>query len=162
MAVELKPKSISQYKLRKYAELKKAAKEFESLKKEIEQAKDIQEKRKIKEPYRQPFGEDYTRVYGRPMGWVLLVSAFEKVSFPTAITLMVIMELWEPLAITLVAETILCLTILAIISKGHRWSYVFKGLLVTPIRYLSILFDLLTMFRFAVELWVVRTRRWRK
>jgi glycosyltransferase involved in cell wall biosynthesis len=130
--------------------------------KEIEQAEDIQEKRKIKEAYRQPFGEDYTRTYGRPMGWVLLVSAFEKVSFPTVITLMVIMGLWEPLAITLVAETTLCLTILAIISKGHRWPYVFKGLLVTPIRYLSIFFDLLTMFRFAVELWVIRTRRWRK
>jgi glycosyltransferase involved in cell wall biosynthesis len=130
--------------------------------KEIEQAKDIQEKRKIKEPYRQPFGEDYTRIYGRPMGWVLLVSAFEKVSFPTVLTLMVIMGLWPPLLLTLIAETILCLTILTIISKGQRWSYLFKGLLVTPIRYLSIFFDLLTMFRFAWELWVVRTRRWRK
>jgi glycosyltransferase involved in cell wall biosynthesis len=130
--------------------------------KEIEKAKDIQEKRKIKEPYRQPFGEDYTRIYGRPMGWVLLISAFEKVSFPTVLTLMVIMELWTPLALTLVAETIICLTILTIISKGHRWAYLFKGLLVTPIRYLSIFFDLITMIRFALELWVIRTRRWRK
>ncbi|MCK4838792.1 MAG: glycosyltransferase family 2 protein [Desulfobulbaceae bacterium] len=130
--------------------------------KEIEAAEDIQEKRKIKEPYRQPFGEEYTRTYGRPMGWVVLVSAFEKISFPTVITLMLIMRLWEPLAITLVAETILCLSILAIISKGHRWAYVGKGLLVTPVRYLSILFDLLTMLRFAFELWVLRDRSWRK
>lgn len=140
---------------------------FKSLKryrhrKEIEAAQDIQEKRKIKEPYRQPFGEEYTRTYGRPMGWVVLISAFEKISFPTVITLMLIMQLWEPLALTLVAESILCLSILALISKGHRWAYVGKGLLVTPIRYLSILFDLLTMLRFAFELWVLRDRRWRK
>ena len=36
------------------------------------------------------------------------------------------------------------------------------GFLLTPIRYLSILFDLLTMFRFAFDLWVLRSRRWRK
>ncbi len=130
--------------------------------KEIEAAEDIQEKRKIREPYRQPFGEEYTRTYGRPMGWVVLISAFEKISFPTVISLMMIMGLWEPLAMTLVAETFLCLSILAVISKGQRWAYVGKGLLVTPIRYLSILFDLLTMLRFAFELWVLRDRSWRK
>lgn len=124
--------------------------------------KEIQDKRKIKEPYRQPFGEQYTLDYGRPMGWALLMPAFEKISFPTVLTMMMIFKLWEPLIITLLAETLLMVVILAIVAKGHRWAYVGKGLLVTPIRYLSIFFDLLTMLRFAFELWVSRTRRWRK
>jgi glycosyltransferase involved in cell wall biosynthesis len=128
----------------------------------IEKSREVQEKRKIREPYRQPFGEKYTREFGRPMGWVILISALEKVFFPTAICLMLILKLWEPLGVTLVAETFLSLTILTIIAKGHRWAYLGKGLLVTPIRYLSILFDLITMFRFAFELWVLRSRRWRK
>lgn len=130
--------------------------------KKIENDREIQEKRRIKEPYRQSFGEQYTLEYGRPMGWALLISAFEKISFPTVLTVMLILKLWEPLAITLLAETLLMVTILAIVAKGHRWAYIGKGLLITPIRYLSILFDLLTMFRFAFELWVSRTRRWRK
>ncbi len=128
----------------------------------IEKNREIQEQRKIREPYRQPFGVKYTREYGRPMGWVVLISAFEKISFPTAICLMMILKWWEPLGVTLAAETFLSLTILTIIAKGQRWSYLGKGLLVTPIRYLSILFDLLTMLRFAFELWVLRSRRWRK
>lgn len=130
--------------------------------KKIEKDREIQEKRLIQEPYRQPFGERYTREYGRPMGWALLISAFEKISFPTVLTVMIILKMWEPLAITLLAETLLMVIILAIVAKGHRWAYIGKGLLITPIRYLSILFDLLTMFRFAFELWVSRTRRWRK
>lgn len=130
--------------------------------KKIESDREIQEKRRIQEAYRQPFGEQYTIEYGRPMGWALFMSAFEKISFPTVLTVMIILKLWEPLAITLVLETLLMMVVLAIVAKGHRWSYVFKGLLITPIRYLSLLFDLLTMFRFAFELWVSRTRRWRK
>jgi glycosyltransferase involved in cell wall biosynthesis len=130
--------------------------------KKIKEAKDIQEKRKIKEPYRQCFGEEYSRTYGRPMGWVVLISAFEKIAFPTVITVMLIMQRWEPLVLILVAETILCLSILAVISKGHRWTYLCKGLLGTPVRYMSVLFDLLIMLRFAFELWVLSDRRWRK
>lgn len=130
--------------------------------KKIEHDQEIREKRKIQEAYRQPFGSKYTNEYGRPMGWALFLSAFEKISFPTVLTLMIIFKLWEPLAITLVLETLLMVVILAIVAKGHRLAYIGKGLLVTPIRYLSIFFDLLTMFRFAFELWVSRTRRWRK
>lgn len=129
---------------------------------EIAENKDIQEKRRIKEPYRQPFGPDYTRTYGRPMGWVLLISAFEKISFPTALAVMIILKLWEPLVVTLLAETIICLTVLVIITKGQRGAYFCKGLLVTPIRYLSVLFELVTISRFAMDLWFITTRRWRK
>ncbi|MBI4832115.1 MAG: glycosyltransferase, partial [Candidatus Lindowbacteria bacterium] len=42
----------------------------------------VAEKRKIQEAYRQAFGTEYTKKYGRPLGWVFLTSAFEKISYP--------------------------------------------------------------------------------
>lgn len=123
---------------------------------------EIASKRKIQEQYRQPFGMDYTLKYGRPIGWVLFMSAVEKVAFPAALTIMIILKLWEPLAITLLAETAVSVSILTVIAKGHRLEYFLKGILVTPLRYAVILFDLITIGRFATDLWIFRNRRWRK
>jgi glycosyltransferase involved in cell wall biosynthesis len=120
------------------------------------------EKRRIREQYRQTFGEEHTRMYGRPMGWVLLMAAIEKVFFPTALVIMIILRLWEPLGITVAAETLLSLIILTFIAKGHRAEYFLKGLLLTPIRYSSLLYDLVTIGRFSADLWIFRNRRWRK
>lgn len=120
------------------------------------------EKRKIQEPYRQAFGRGYTRSYGRPVGWVLLMSAVEKIGFPTALAIMLLLQLWEPIAVTLVAESALSLTILTVVAKGKRLEYLLKGLAVTPIRYSSLLYDLVTMGRFATDVWIRRDKRWRK
>lgn len=120
------------------------------------------EKRKAHEQYRQPFGIDYTIQYGRPIGWVLFMSALEKVAFPTVLLIMILLRLWEPLLITLVAETLLATVILAIVAKGHRLEYFLKGLLVTPLRYGVLLYELTTIGRVAADLWVFRNRRWRK
>jgi glycosyltransferase involved in cell wall biosynthesis len=122
----------------------------------------IAQKRKIQEQYRQPFGIDHTLKYGRPIGWVLFMSAVEKVAFPTALAVLLILRLWEPLAVTVAAETVVFLAILAAVTKGQRLEYLGKGLLVTPLRYGVLLFDFITMGRFALDLWVFRTRRWRK
>ncbi len=122
----------------------------------------VVEKRKVAEPYRQPFGRKHTREYGRPVGWVLLLSAVEKVGFPTALAIMLALGLWEPLAVTLIAETVLSLSILMVVAEGRRLEYLAKGLLVTPIRYTSLLYDLVTLGRFASDLWLRGDRRWRK
>jgi glycosyltransferase involved in cell wall biosynthesis len=122
----------------------------------------IEERRVIKEPYRQSFGDEVTKNYGRPVGWVLLASAMEKVFFPTTLLIMIILQLWFPLAITVIIETLVSLTILTVISKPHRLKYLAKGIVATPIRYFSLLFDLFTIFRFAADLWIFRSRRWRK
>jgi hypothetical protein len=122
----------------------------------------IAQKRKIQEQYRQPFGIDHTLKYGRPIGWVLFMSAVEKVAFPTVLAVMIILRLWEPLAITVAAETVVFLGILTAVTKGQRLEYLGKGLLITPLRYGVLLFDFITMGRFALDLWVFRTRRWRK
>ncbi len=122
----------------------------------------FEQKRNIKEQYRQPFGAEYTQEYGRPLGWVFLMSAIEKVFFPAVLVIMLIQGLWEVLAVTLLAETVLALGILAIVAKGKRLEYVLKGLIISPMRYMAVLFDLVTMVRFFIDLWILRRRRWRK
>lgn len=122
----------------------------------------IEERREIKEAYRQAFGVEQTKKYGRPLGWVFFTSAFEKVSFPVVLLIMVFLQWWEALLITLAAETFIMLCILVIISKGRRIEYLIKGIIVIPIRYLPVLFDILVMGRFMLDLWVFRNRSWRK
>jgi len=124
--------------------------------------KEIQKKRKIAEPYRQAFGEGLTMQYGRPMGWVIFVSLLEKTFFPATLFAMIILQLWEGLLLTVLFETIASVTILAYINKTKRLEYLFKGILVTPIRYASILFDFVTMFRFAKDIWLGKKKGWRK
>jgi glycosyltransferase involved in cell wall biosynthesis len=122
----------------------------------------VEEKRRVKEQYRQAFGSDYTRKYGRPIGWSFMTSAIEKLFFPIALLIMLFLQLWWPLAITVGAETVIALTALTIAAKGKRLEYLLKGLLIAPLRYLPVLFDVYTMIRFSLDLWVFRNRRWRK
>ncbi len=122
----------------------------------------VEPKRKIQEQYRQRFGIEHTLKYGRPIGWVLLMSAMEKIFFPTALLILMILQMWEPLAITLIAETAISLIIIGIITKGQRIEFLFKGLLVTPIRYCALLFDIITIGRFAFDIWVSKKKEWRK
>lgn len=122
----------------------------------------IKQVRKIQEPYRQAWGEAYTERFGRPIGWTLMLSAFEKVAFPTTLLILIILQMWEPLAITLAAETVLVLFALAIVTPGERIAYVCKGILMTPLRYTYMFFDLYTISRFAADLWLHGNRKWRK
>jgi len=120
------------------------------------------ERRVIAEPYRQPFGRTHTQQYGRPMGWVLLMSAIEKVFFPTSLLIMLLLAHWEALAVTVVAESALGLLALMAVTKGQRVEYLAKGVAVVPIRYLMLVFELRTLARFATDLWIFGDRRWRK
>ncbi len=120
------------------------------------------EKRKVQEAYRQHFGVEHTERYGRPMGWVLLLSLVEKIFFPMAVIVLMVIGAWEPLGLTVAIETLISLTILGIISRGQRLEMVTKGLLITPLRYASLLFDAVTIGRFAGDLWFTKKRQWRK
>lgn len=137
-------------------------KAFKRFRKERSVPKEIVNKRGIKEPYRQPFGEDYTRRYGRPIGWVMFMSAFEKISFPTAILILMLLGMWEVLGITLIAESLVAWTVLTIVSKGYRLEFLLKGIALTPVRYVVILFDFFTILRFAFDIWISKNTRWRK
>lgn len=122
----------------------------------------IEEMRKVKEQYRQPFGESFTVNNGRPIGWVMFMSAFEKIAFPTSIIIMAILQMWEPLLITLLAEVFVSTFILMLVSKGERIKAFFKALLVTPIRYALMLYEPIVIARFAGDLWITGNRKWRK
>ncbi len=121
------------------------------------------EKRRIKEAYRQPFGSEYTKKYGRNIGWFIFTSAFEKISFPTIVIILIILKLWEALAITIGAEVLLYCIIIAIMHKNRRIRNFFKSLFfTTPIRYMQLLFDLYVMGNFMKDLWITKNRSWRK
>ncbi len=127
------------------------------------EGREILEKRKIQEPYREPFGDQYTKEFGRPIGWSIFFSAIEKVAFPGALVVMAVLGWWEPLWVTAAAETVFSLAILGVVApKGRRLELMAKGLIVTPIRYSALLFDLVTGLRFLADVWFNKNRRWRK
>lgn len=131
-------------------------------KKREEKKSGVAELRKIAEQYRQPFGEAYSHEYGRPIGWAMFLSAIEKIGFPTALIVMIILRMWEPLAVTLIAEVVVSLAVLFVVGKGQRLAMVAKGLVMTPVRYAMILADTITLARFAGDLWITGNRKWRK
>ncbi|WP_246109264.1 hypothetical protein [Vulcaniibacterium gelatinicum] len=75
---------------------------------------------------------------------------------------MLILQLWEPLAVTVAAEVVVSLAVLFAVSKGQRLGMLAKGVLVTPIRYTLMVADLFTIGRFATDLWITGNRKWRK
>jgi glycosyltransferase involved in cell wall biosynthesis len=120
------------------------------------------ERRLIREPYRQAFGQEYTRKYGRPAGWMLLTSAIEKVGFPTALLIMAMVGNVEGLLMTIGVETALSVAALMVVMKGRRVEYLVKGIAIAPVRYTLLVFELVTLARFAADMWLTGNRRWRK
>jgi len=125
-------------------------------------AKSGRERRVIQEPYRQAFGRDRTLRDGRPAGWMLMMGAVEKVFFPATLLIMMILGNWHGLWLTMAVETLIGMAVLAFIMKGHRLEYLFKGLLATPVRYAVMTSELVTIGRFAADVWVTKNRNWRK
>lgn len=110
------------------------------------------ELRRVREAYRQPFGERLTREQGRPIGWVLAFAALEKIVLPAALLLMLAGGLWRALAYALAIELSLWLAVLAVVAPAPRAAMVLKGLLVAPLRYVEMAADLAGVVRFIREL----------
>lgn len=127
-----------------------------------DKASGVEKQRKIQEQYRQPFGEQHTVRYGRPIGWAMFLSAVEKIGFPTALLIMLILRMWSALLVTLIAEVLVSLAVLVLVARGDRLGMLGKGLLVTPIRYVMIAAETVTLARFGFDLWVTGNRKWRK
>ena len=69
---------------------------------------------------------------------------------------------WEPLLVTICAEVVLSTLILSWVSpEGHLKAFG-KALLLAPLRYALLLQEIVTIGRFALDLWVTGNRRWRK
>jgi glycosyltransferase involved in cell wall biosynthesis len=122
----------------------------------------ISERRQIQEPYRQAFGSEYTKAYGRPIGWALMSGAVEKICFPIVLLMMALFGNWEGVIVTVCAETLLTVTALIVVMKGQRLEYLLKGIAVTPIRYVLLACELGTIGRFASDMWLTKDRKWRK
>jgi glycosyltransferase involved in cell wall biosynthesis len=120
------------------------------------------ERRQVSEAYRQPFGREYTRRNGRPVGWLLASAAVEKVFFPTALLIMLLLGHWEAFWVTVACESLIGLTALVLVTKGKRIEFFFKGLAVIPVRYILLASELVTLGRFASDLWITKNRKWRK
>ena len=120
------------------------------------------DRRRAREAYRQPFGREYTLRYGRPVGWLLMTSLIEKIFFPTVLLTMALWGNWEAFWVTVACESIIALMALVIVTRGQRLEYFFKGLAVVPLRYALVVSELVTLGRFAVDLWITRNRKWRK
>lgn len=131
--------------------------------KHSEEGREILNKRKIQEPYREPFGDQHTELYGRPIGWSIFMSLIEKIFFPYLILGMLVMRQWEALGVTVAGETALALIIMLVVARrGQKIKFFVKGLLMTPVRYSALVYDLTTTLRFAVDIWIRKNRRWRK
>lgn len=114
------------------------------------------------EPYPRAWSIEYTQKYGRPIGWVILLSLFEKIVFPLAVILMLAFGWWETLIITLVSETTVLLLITYFISHTGGLKYAGKALLATPMRYAALMFEVITISRFLFDILLFRTHQWRK
>lgn len=119
-------------------------------------------RRHVEDPYRQPFGDHVARRLGRPMGWAVFFSLAEKIFYPTAIVIMILLGLWEELTVTVLAEILITTSVLVFIAEGQRLEYLFKGLAATPIRYMSLFYDWVTVARFAKDIWITKNTQWRK
>jgi len=117
--------------------------------------------RRIQEQYRAPWGEAYTRQFGRGMGWVDLLALFEKVSYP-AILLFFVFYSHEAFWITVGLEAAVATTgVFFVADSGRRWAFAGMMLAATPIRLLSVGLDLVTTLRYLFDL-ATGNRNWRK
>lgn len=125
--------------------------------------KEALSRRKIQEAYRQAFGEGYTKLYGRPMGWYIFTSVLEKALLPVVLLLMIIFKKWEILTVTIIAELFLfSFANAAVANPGKRLDYFGKSFLVTPVRYGILVFDIYIMIIFLFEVGIAKKGRWRK
>ncbi|PCI97003.1 MAG: glycosyl transferase family 2 [Alphaproteobacteria bacterium] len=115
-----------------------------------------------KEAYYETIGVAHTKKYGRPIGWTILLGLLEKIMFPLMILMMITFQWWEALFVTIGCEMAVLLIVTAIISHKYKMNYVGDAILATPMRYVTLMFDLYTVARFVFEITFVKNHEWRK
>lgn len=123
----------------------------------------VAEKRKVQEPYRQAFGLEHAKKFGRPMGWAILFGLIEKISFAAILFGMILSLNWRMLGWTVVLEVGLMLSITVVLAALYRRpDYVWKMLVSTPVRYFVAVFELPIFLSFLVDVWILKDFKWRK
>ena len=124
-------------------------------------SEDGAQRRRIQEPYRAPWGEAYTRQFGRRLGWVDLISLGEKVTYPVLLLYFALFN-HEVFWISVGLEVILATTgVFVVADAGSRWKSAGMMLAATPIRILSLGVDLVVTLRYLYDLGT-GNRNWRK
>lgn len=113
-------------------------------------------------PYQEPLGLLYAKESGRPIGWAVFFALFEKITYPIIMLLFIIAGWFDILGYTILFESILYVILIGVFGKEHKLAYMVKGILITPIRYLSIFTDIFTVGKFFTDLTKPRGRAWRK
>jgi glycosyltransferase involved in cell wall biosynthesis len=108
----------------------------------------VAEKRKIREPYRQCWGRDYTAKFGRPAGWAVLCTALEKAAWPLLLAALAGLGLWRALALTVAAECLLTALAVLLFTREQRLLRACQSLAVTPLRYFAVAVDLAAILAF--------------
>jgi glycosyltransferase involved in cell wall biosynthesis len=108
----------------------------------------VMEKRKIREPYRQCWGQEYTHRFGRPIGSAVLFSVFEKAAWPAALAVLAGLGMWRTLLYAIGAECLLTTLVLFCAAREDALLTALQGLLATPLRYLALIADLLALLAF--------------
>lgn len=118
--------------------------------------------RKISEAYRQSWGAEHSKKHGRPIGWYIFTTTLEKFTFPLFLAIMSYYHHWEAVVYTLIAESLLvCFVVAGVSKKGFRLKNLLKTLLVTPIRYFLLLFDLVVIAKFLKDVAFGTKGSWR-
>ncbi len=107
-------------------------------------------------------GRDYTQQFGRSIGWFILFSAIEKIVFPIAFISMLALRMWEALAFTVALESLMTASFLLFTCKDERLKMFLKSILVTPVRYMVLIYDLVIFIWFLIEISLKRDKEWKK
>jgi glycosyltransferase involved in cell wall biosynthesis len=119
------------------------------------------ERRQIQEQYRAPWGEKHTRLFGRRLGLLDLLSIFEKVSYPVILISLAVVSPHMAL-ITVALEASLCtLATFAVADSGLRFRSAAMMLVTTPIRLVSLGVDLAAVLKYVLDM-ATGNRAWRK
>jgi glycosyltransferase involved in cell wall biosynthesis len=119
------------------------------------------QRRRVQEQYRAPWGEGYTRRFGRRLGLLDLLSLVEKVTYPALLLFFGLFNR-EAFWISVGLEAVLATTgVFVVADPGSRWKSAGMMLAATPIRLLSLGVDLITTLRYLVDLGT-GNRNWRK
>jgi glycosyltransferase involved in cell wall biosynthesis len=119
------------------------------------------QRRHVQEQYRAPWGEDYTRRFGRRVGWVDMISLFEKVSYPILLLYFALFN-HEVFWISIGLEAVLAsLGVFMVADSGSRWKSAGMMFAATPIRLMTLGVDLVTTLRLLFDLGT-GNREWKK
>jgi len=119
------------------------------------------QKRHVQEQYRAPWGEDFTRRFGRPVGWVDLISLLEKVTYPVLLLYFALFN-HEAFWISIGLEAVLAsVGVFVVADSGSRWKSAAMMLTATPIRLMTLGVDLVTTVRLLLDLGT-GNREWKK